>query len=92
MIRPFLIAGALLMSLPATAQTKPEWTLVIHGGAGVMERAKMTPEREAAARKGLDAALEAGSKVLASGGGAVDAVEAAVEGLGDGPNLNAGRG
>ena len=74
MTRLFLIAGALLMSLPATAQTKPQWTLVIHGGAGGMERGKMTPEREAAARKGLDAALEAGSSVLAGGGSALDAV------------------
>lgn len=92
MTRLFLIAGALLMSLPAAAQDKPQWTLVIHGGAGVMERAKMTPEREAAARKGLDAALEAGSKVLAGGGSALDAVEAAVKVLEDDPNFNAGRG
>lgn len=92
MTRLFLIAGALLMSLPAAAQTKPQWTLVIHGGAGVMERAKMTPEREAAARKGLDAALEAGSKILAGGGDALDAVEAAVRVLEDDPNFNAGRG
>lgn len=92
MTRLFLIAGALLMSLSATAQTKSQWTLVIHGGAGVIERAKMTPEREAAARKGLDAALDAGSKVLASGGSALDAVEAAVRVLEDDPNFNAGRG
>ncbi|WP_447728399.1 isoaspartyl peptidase/L-asparaginase family protein [Sphingomonas koreensis] len=92
MTRLFLVAGALLMSLPATAQTKPQWTLVIHGGAGVMERAKMTPERESAARKGLDAALDAGSKVLAGGGSALDAVEAAVKVLEDDPAFNAGRG
>ncbi|MBX3595707.1 isoaspartyl peptidase/L-asparaginase [Sphingomonas sp.] len=80
------------MSLPAAAQSAPEWTLVIHGGAGVLQRDKMTPEREAAARAGLDAALDAGSKVLAGGGSALDAVEAAIRVLEDDPNFNAGRG
>ncbi|MDP3495778.1 MAG: isoaspartyl peptidase/L-asparaginase [Hyphomonadaceae bacterium] len=71
---------------------KPEWTLLIHGGAGVMRRAEMTPEMDAAYRAGLNDALEAGSQVLASGGLAVDAVEAAVRVLEDNPNFNAGRG
>ena len=37
------IFGALLMT--ATAQTQPthDWKLVIHGGAGVIEKAKITP-------------------------------------------------
>ncbi|HOZ28588.1 MAG TPA: isoaspartyl peptidase/L-asparaginase [Hyphomonadaceae bacterium] len=71
---------------------KPEWTLLIHGGAGVMRRAEMTPDMDAAYRAGLNDALEVGSKVLASGGLAVDAVEAAVRVLEDNPNFNAGRG
>ncbi|MEG3179152.1 isoaspartyl peptidase/L-asparaginase family protein [Sphingomonas sp. LT1P40] len=87
-----ILIGALLMSAPAVAETKPQWTLVIHGGAGLLERAKMTPEREAAARAGLDAALSAGGKVLADGGSALDAVEAAVRVLEDDPHFNAGRG
>ncbi len=92
MNRLFPLLGALLMSAPATAQSHPDWTLVIHGGAGVLERDKMTPEREAAARAGLDAALEAGAQVLAGGGSALDAVEAAVKVLEDDPHFNAGRG
>lgn len=71
---------------------KPEWTLLIHGGAGVMRREEMTPEMDAAYRAGLNAALDAGAKVLASGGKAVDAVQAAVIVLEDNPNFNAGRG
>jgi L-asparaginase / beta-aspartyl-peptidase len=83
--------GAFVMTAtPANAQSG--WTLVIHGGAGVIERERMTPEREAAARAGLDAALTAGSKVLAEGGTAIDAVEAAVRVLEDDPSFNAGRG
>jgi beta-aspartyl-peptidase (threonine type) len=71
---------------------KPEWTLLIHGGAGVMRRAEMTPETDAAYRAGLTEALEAGSKVLANGGAALDAVQAAVLVLEDNPNFNAGKG
>ncbi len=92
-MRLVLILGALVMTVPAAAQdAKPGWTLVIHGGAGVIERARMTPEREAAARAGLTSALDAGQAVLAKGGSALDAVEAAVKVLEDDPNFNAGRG
>ncbi|MEQ1780522.1 MAG: isoaspartyl peptidase/L-asparaginase [Hyphomonadaceae bacterium] len=71
---------------------KPEWTLLIHGGAGVMRRHEVTPEMDAAFCAGLDDALEAGAKVLAGGGQALDAVQAAVQVLEDNPNFNAGRG
>ena len=74
------------------AASKPEWTLLIHGGAGVMRRAEMTPDMDAAYRAGLNDALDAGSKVLASGGSSLDAVEAAVRVLEDNPNFNAGKG
>jgi len=68
------------------------WKLVIHGGAGVIERASISPQKEAAIRAGLEAALNAGSDVLERGGHALDAVEAAVRQLEDDPNFNAGRG
>src|ERR1700728_1924068 len=51
--------------------------IVIHGGAGVIERSKMTPEREASYRAGLAAALDAGYTVLEQGGSSLDAVIAA---------------
>lgn len=66
--------------------------LAIHGGAGTLRRAEMTPEREAALRTGLGAALEAGHAVLRAGGCALDAVVAAVMALEDDPLFNAGRG
>lgn len=71
---------------------RPEWTLLIHGGAGVMRRAEMTPEMDASYRAGLNDALDAGSKVLAGGGSSLDAVEAAIRVLEDNPNFNAGKG
>lgn len=70
----------------------PRWSLAIHGGAGIIERANLTPEKEAAYRTGLDEALRAGSAILDKGGTAVDAVSAAVRTLEDNPLFNAGRG
>lgn len=69
-----------------------EWRLLVHGGAGVMPRGTISADDEAAYRAGLDAALEAGSGVLAKGGLALDAVEAAVRVLEDNPNFNAAHG
>ena len=68
------------------------WTLMVHGGAGRFERGRLAPEAEAAMRAGLNAALEAGGTMLAAGGAALDAVEAAVRRLEEDPAFNAGRG
>lgn len=70
----------------------PRWSLAIHGGAGVIERAALSPEREQAYRAGLDEALRAGGAVLEQGGKALEAVEAAARVLEDNPLFNAGRG
>jgi beta-aspartyl-peptidase (threonine type) len=70
----------------------PRWSLAIHGGAGVIERGSLTPDKEKAYRTGLDEALRAGSAVLDKGGAALDAVAAAVRVLEDNPLFNAGRG
>ncbi len=66
--------------------------LAIHGGAGVMERERLSAADEQAIRSDLDAALDAGQAVLAGGGSALDAVEAAVRALEDSPRFNAGLG
>ncbi|PTW46682.1 beta-aspartyl-peptidase (threonine type) [Sphingomonas faeni] len=68
------------------------WTLVIHGGAGKLDSEMVSPEQDTGARAGLSRALNTGSKVLADGGGALDAVEAAVRVLEDDPHFNSGRG
>lgn len=71
---------------------RPEWRLVIHGGAGVILRENLTPEREAAYTAALETALEAGAAVLRDGGSAVDAVQAAVIPMEDDSLFNAGHG
>lgn len=85
-------AAAALLACPAVAQDAPQWSLAIHGGAGVIERAQLSPERDAAYRAGLQAALDAGSAVLARGGSSLDAVQAAIEVMEENPLFNAGRG
>jgi beta-aspartyl-peptidase (threonine type) len=66
--------------------------LAIHGGAGTIERSKMTPEREREYRAGLERALTAGYEILKRGGSSLDATEAAVRVLEDDPHFNAGKG
>jgi beta-aspartyl-peptidase (threonine type) len=85
-------AGLALLASPAAAQDAPRWSFAIHGGAGVIERASLTPEQDAAYRAALHRALEAGSAVLAAGGSSLDAVQAAIELMEDDPLFNAGRG
>ncbi len=77
---------------PAWSPNAPSWTLAIHGGAGIIERDRLSADADATARAGLNAALDAGQAVLSGGGSAVDAVEAAVRVLEDDPYFNAGRG
>ena len=66
--------------------------IVIHGGAGTIERSTMTPEKERAYRAGLERALTAGYEILKRGGSSLDATEAAVRVLEDDPHFNAGKG
>src|SRR5690606_35250276 len=79
---PLLFAMPLLMlaSLPAgatgpAAADAPRTALVIHGGAGVIERGSLEPDTEQAIRAALRQALDAGGSVLDGGGSALDAVE-----------------
>ena len=69
-----------------------KYCIAIHGGAGTILRSTMTPELQQQYEAGLRAAIEAGYTILANGGSAVDAVEAAVTSLEDFPLFNAGKG
>lgn len=73
-------------------ENQKEWALVIHGGAGVITRELMTPERDSAYRKVLTKALETGEKVLSEGGSAIDAVEKTIHVMENSPLFNAGKG
>ncbi len=66
--------------------------IAIHGGAGTLSAAQLTPENDRLYRAGLDRALRAGFAVLDGGGTSLDAVTVAVQALEDDPLFNAGRG
>ena len=80
------------MAAMTTTLAKHPIALVIHGGAGVSSRDSISAADEVAIRHDLDLALEAGHRVLASGGSALDAVTAAIVVLEDSPWFNAGKG
>jgi beta-aspartyl-peptidase (threonine type) len=68
------------------------WSILVHGGAGVIRRSELGPEGDTAYRIGLAKAEEAGAKVLDRGGSALDAVEATINVLEEDPLFNAGHG
>jgi L-asparaginase / beta-aspartyl-peptidase len=76
----------------AQAPGQHKWAIVVHGGAGVIERSSMTPEAEAKYRAGIKEAMDAAAAVLDKGGSSLDAIEAAIKLLEDNPMFNAGRG
>ncbi len=65
---------------------------MIHGGAGTITRANMTPAKEKAYNETLDLALKTGMAVLKKGGTSMDAVEATIHIMEDSPLFNAGKG
>jgi L-asparaginase / beta-aspartyl-peptidase len=69
-----------------------KWAIVLHGGAGVIERKSMSKEMDAAYRAALKTAIQAAADVLGKGGSSTDAVEAAIKVMEDDPLFNAGKG
>ncbi|HVZ84950.1 MAG TPA: isoaspartyl peptidase/L-asparaginase [Terracidiphilus sp.] len=90
-ILPAALLFVLCVAAPAQ-QPAHKWAIVLHGGAGVIERSLMSPQAEAAYRAALAEGLKAGSDVLARGGSSLDAVEATIRIFEDNPLFNAGRG
>ncbi|MCO6463449.1 MAG: isoaspartyl peptidase/L-asparaginase [Saprospiraceae bacterium] len=74
----------------SNSTSRPEYVLVIHGGAGVLESAPA--DIQAKYHNGLREALLAGEAVLKSGGSAIDAIVAAITKMEDNPLFNAGKG
>jgi beta-aspartyl-peptidase (threonine type) len=87
-----MASGREAMQQKSQQSERHKWAIVLHGGAGVIERSSMTPEADAQYRAGLKRAITAGGAVLDKGGTAVDAIEAALRILEDDPLFNAGRG
>ena len=86
----FVVAS--LAGVAQAPQPAHHWSIVVHGGAGVIARTALGPNGDKAYRASLAEAEAAGAKVLDRGGSALDAVEAVINFLEDDPLFNAGRG
>jgi beta-aspartyl-peptidase (threonine type) len=71
---------------------KEHYAIAIHGGAGTIEKSRITADLYKQYENALEQALVAGLEILQHGGTSLDAVEAAVMALEDCPFFNAGRG
>lgn len=71
---------------------RPDYVLVIHGGAGYITKDNISPEREKIYVEKLSEVLLLGDSILRSGGSSLDAVEACVMLMEDTPLFNAGKG
>lgn len=73
-------------------QKKPNWAIVIHGGAGNINPDNLSVEKQKVYQAQLTKVLEAGSKILMNGGSSLEAVEASIRMMEDSPLFNAGKG
>ncbi len=73
-------------------QAREKYVIVIHGGAGVMSKERMTEEQRAEYKAKLDEALQLGEKMLQEGAVATDVVVKVINVLEDSPLFNAGKG
>ena len=97
MRRIVIVIASLLLTINCDAQSsvtaaKPPYVLVVHGGAGSINKAGTPPEKEAMYKEVLNKALAAGEAILKKGGNAVDAVQAAITILENDSMFNAGKG
>ena len=81
--------GAMPMSY---ADENAPVAIVIHGGAGTIQRDKMSPEMQGLYQAKLTEAVQAGHEILIKGGHSRAAVIAAINIMEDSPLFNAGHG
>ncbi|OQY02876.1 MAG: beta-aspartyl-peptidase [Bacteroidetes bacterium 4572_117] len=83
---------AIMLQSKLFAQEKPEYVVVIHGGAGVIKKENMSAEKEAAYIKKINEALQTGKTILEKGGTSIETVIAVIKIMEDSPLFNAGKG
>lgn len=90
---PSFVAPAMASEAPSpTCPAGDDYTLAIHGGAGVILKENMSDTQEAAYRKSLTKALNLGGQMLEEGYSALDSVQFVVMALENDPKFNAGKG
>ncbi|MGF1740739.1 isoaspartyl peptidase/L-asparaginase [Vibrio profundum] len=68
------------------------YSIAIHGGAGTIDKSKMSQDLLDEVKSALSKAVHSGHQILVNGGDALDAAVAAVKVLEDCPYFNAGKG
>ena len=87
-----IIALCFLISCSENKNQSPDFSILIHGGAGTMEREKMSIEKELEYKKKLEEALNKGYEILENNGSSELAVIEAIKVMEDSPLFNAGKG
>lgn len=86
----FFVLSILAVHFTVTSQQK--YAIVIHGGAGVMSKSKMTEELQQEYKSKLEEALQLGEKMLQNGDNATDVVVKVINVMENSPLFNAGKG
>ena len=95
MIRLFIFLFTLIIASSCTEKNqheRPDFVLVIHGGAGTILKKNITPEKEKLYINKLNEALTVGSEILKKGGSSLDAVTQTIMVMENSPLFNAGKG
>ena len=87
-----IIVLCFLISCSENKNQSPNFSILIHGGAGTMEREKMSIEKELEYKKKLEEALNKGYEILENNGSSELAVIEAIKVMEDSPLFNAGKG
>lgn len=74
------------------SQAREKYVIVIHGGAGVMSKERMSEEQRIEYKAKLNEALLLGEEMLKNGAAATDVVVKVINVLEDSPLFNAGKG
>ena len=89
----FLITTVFVSSCQnADQKLKPEYVIVIHGGAGNASNRDINEEQQKEYIEKLNEALSIGEEILANGGTCIEAIEKTINFLEDCPLFNAGKG
>ena len=87
-----IIIFGFLISCSENRNQSVDLSIVIHGGAGTMDREKMSVEKEIEYKKVLEEALNKGYEILENNGTSEKAVIEAIKVMEDSPLFNAGKG
>ena len=88
----FLLLLAHSQLFSQVRETKTNYSLVVHGGAGNITQANLPPDIAAQFEAKLTEVLMHGDSILKAGGTSLDAVESCIKMMEDCPLFNAGKG